>query len=143
MSLFRVFDIASTGMSAQNARLNTTASNLANVDSVGSSKDTTYRAKEAVFASTLNNIRRDPFAFDDGAAAGVEIKEIINNDSELQMRYQPSHPKANEDGYIFMPNVDTVAEMANMISASRSYQTNTEVFQTAKTLIQKTLELGK
>lgn len=144
MSLFKVFDITSSGMSAQNIRLNTTASNLANADSVGSSEDTTYRAKEAVFATTLNNIRSDPFAFNGNqSAAGVEVAEVYENGSELMKRYEPNHPKANEDGYIFMPNVDPVAEMANMISASRSYQTNTEVFQSAKTLIQKTLELGK
>lgn len=143
MSLFKVFDISSTGMSAQNARLNTTASNLANVDSVGSSADTTYRAKEAVFATTLNNVRRDPFSFDKDTAFGVEVSEIVEDNSKLKMRYEPNHPKANEDGYIFMPNVDPVTEMANMISASRSYQTNTEIFQSAKMLIQKTLDLGK
>lgn len=130
-------------MSAQNARLNTTASNLANVDSVGSSADTTYRAKEAVFATTLNNVRRDPFSFDKDTAFGVEVSEIVEDNSKLKMRYEPNHPKANEDGYIFMPNVDPVTEMANMISASRSYQTNTEIFQSAKMLIQKTLDLGK
>ena len=136
MSLFRIFDIAASGMSAQSIRLNTVSSNLANADSVSSSAGTTYRARQPVFAATLNDV------FNETPDVRVKVLGIVESQEPLQQRYSPGHPLANEDGYIFMPNVNTVEEMANMISASRSYQANVEVVNTSKQMLMRTLSLG-
>ncbi len=137
MSLYNVFDIAGSGMSAQNVRLNTTASNIANADSVSSSYGETYKARKPVFAAVQEavNGKLNP--------TGVQVKGIVESKDPLQMRYEPNHPMANEEGYIFMPNVNIVEEMSDMISASRSYQTNVQIANTAKKLLDKTLSLGQ
>jgi len=137
MSLFGVFDVAGSAMSAQTIRLNTVSSNLANADTVSSSIDRTYRARQPVFATEFQAFRDNP------AQVGVRVKGIVESKEELRMRYEPSHPKANDKGYIFLPNVNVVEEMANMISASRSYQNNVEVMNTSKQLLQATLRLGQ
>jgi len=137
MSMFNVFDIAGSAMSAQTLRLNTTASNLANAESVSSSIDQTYRARQPVFAAMLDQANADQ------AAVGVEVKGIIESQAPLRQVYNPNHPMANENGYIFMPNVNVVEEMANMISASRSYQSSVEVANVAKQLAMRTLNLGQ
>lgn len=136
MSLFRIFDVASSAMSAQSVRLNTTSSNLANADSVSSSTDSTYRARHPVFAATLNDV------FNESPDVEVQVLGILESQAPLQQRYEPNHPLANKDGYIFLPNVNVVEEMANMISASRSYQANVEVVNTSKQLLLRTLSLG-
>jgi flagellar basal-body rod protein FlgC len=136
MSMFKVFDIAGSGMSAQALRLNTTASNISNAQSVSSSVDQTYRARHPVF-STMYEDYMGAYS-----ATGVKIDGIVESQSPLRKEYNPDHPKANEDGYIFMPNVNTVEEMANMISASRSFQSNVEVLNTSKQMLLKTLSLG-
>lgn len=137
MSLFSIFDIAGSGMSAQSLRLNTTASNLANADSVSSSVDQTYRARHPVFATVLDNAQQ---GYKQG---GVQVKGIIESQAPVRSEYNPSHPMANEDGYVFHSNVDPIAEMANMMSASRSYQNNVEIINTSKQLLLQTLQLGK
>jgi len=137
MSLFNIFDIASSGMSAQSIRLNITASNLANADSIGASKDEIYRARQPVFATVLDDAQR-------GLSAGsVEVKAIVETQADGREEYNPSHPMANDKGYIYHSNVDPMAEMANMMSASRSYQNNVEVANTSKQLLLQTLQLGK
>ena len=136
MSLYKIFDIAGSGMSAQNLRLNTTASNIANAESVSSSIDQTYRARHPVFATVQESVM-------DAASAGVRVAGIVESDTPTRIEYHPEHPLADENGNIFMPNVNIVEEMANMISASRTYQTNVQVANTAKQLIQKTLSLGQ
>ncbi|USD38607.1 MULTISPECIES: flagellar basal body rod protein FlgC [Ferrimonas] len=138
MSLFNIFDVAGSGMSAQNVRLNTTASNIANANSVSSSAGDTYRARQPVFAAQL-----DEFSAQQQAAAGVKIEGIVESDKPLVREFSPNHPLADEDGYIYKPNVNVVEEMANMISASRSYQANVEVADAAKTLAKQTLKLGR
>lgn len=142
MSLFRIFDIAGSGMSAQSVRLNTTASNLANVDSVSSSEDRTYKARQPVFAATMADYRRDVYPKQD-ESVGVRVAGIVESDIPLRMEYHPEHPLANEDGMIFKTNVNPMEEMANMISASRTYQINVEVSETAKTLMQRTITMGQ
>lgn len=138
MSLFKVFDIAGSAMSAQTVRLNTTASNLANADSVSSSIDQTYKARHPVFAAALNE------AMDaNGSVGGVQVRGVVESQAPLRQEYRPEHPQANEDGYIFLPNVNVVEEMANMISASRSYQSNVEVVNVAKQLALRALTLGQ
>lgn len=137
MSLFNIFDIAGTGMSAQSLRLNTTASNLANADSVSSSYNETYRARQPVFQTVLDN-------FEDGYKQGsVKVNGITESQAPIRQEYNPAHPQADANGYIYHSNVDPVAEMANMMSASRSYQNNVEIANTSKQLLLQTLRLGE
>ena len=136
MSLFNILDISATGMHVQTIRLNTVASNLANADSISSNADETYRAKKPVFQTILDETTGEP-------AGGVRIKEIVESQAPLKMEYNPNHPMANEQGYIFRPNVNVVEEMADMLSASRTYQTNVEVMNTSKQLLLRTIQLGK
>ncbi|MBO1924496.1 flagellar basal body rod protein FlgC [Thiomicrorhabdus sp. 6S3-12] len=136
MSLFKVLDISATGMHAQTVRLNTVASNMANVDSVSSNAEDTYRSKQPVFQTILEDSINQP-------ASGVRVKEIVENQAPLKMEYNPNHPMANDQGYIYRPNVNIVEEMANMMSASRSYETNIEVMNTSKQLLLRTIQLGQ
>ena len=147
MSLGNIFDVAGTGMNAQSLRLNTTASNLANAQSASSSAGDVYRGRHPVFAA----LARDqlwgegaPLAGDDPAAsAGVSVLGVVESDAPYQQRYEPTHPLANEEGYVFYPNVNVVEEMTNMISASRSFQMNVEVMNAAKQMAQRVLSLGQ
>lgn len=138
MSSFKIFDVAGSALSAQTLRLNTVASNLANAESASSSINQTYRAREPVFAAVL-----DQEAGASETAVGVAVRGVVESQAPLRQEYNPDHPMADERGYVFLPNVNVVEEMANMISASRSYQTNVEVVNTAKQLMLKTLTLGQ
>lgn len=149
MSLSSVFHIAGSGMSAQSTRLNTISSNIANAETVSSSIDETYRARHPVFATVFaenlkgNASQPSLFAEHDQAGKGVQVRGIVEDQSELQMRYEPDHPAANDQGYVFYPNVNVVEEMADMISASRAFQTNVEMMNTAKQMMQRALTLGQ
>lgn len=147
MSLNGVFDLAGMGMSAQSIRLNTTASNLANAQSASSSIDTVYRARHPVFSAVQTDamqMQSDLMrSMDSSAAVGLQVTDIVESDAPLERRYEPTHPEADEQGYVFYPNVNAVEEMANMISASRSFQINVEVMNTAKTMMQRVLTLGQ
>lgn len=158
MSLLNVLNIAGSGMAAQSVRLNTTASNMANAESASSSVDETYRARkpwfavmeEALPANQLRNQYRNSgpakqhFLIDSKTInAGVAVKGIIEKDAPLEMRFQPDHPMANDDGYVYYPNVNVVEEMTDMMSSSRSYQMNIEILKTAKQMLQRTLSLGQ
>lgn len=134
MSLFRVFDISGSALHAQTVRLNTTASNMANAESASSSINSTYRARHPVFAAQLA-------AADE--SSGVDVLGIVESQAPLRRTYRPEHPMADQDGYVNMPNVNPVEEMANMISASRSYQSNVEVMNTSKQMLMRTLALGE
>lgn len=149
MSLASVFNIAGTGMSAQTTRLNTTASNIANAETVSSSVEQTYRARHPVF-STMFQQAQDGlggqgslFADGDEAGSGVQVLGVIEDQSSLIPRYEPNHPSADANGYVYYPNVNVVEEMADMISASRAFQTNAEMMNTAKQMMQKVLTLGQ
>lgn len=137
MSLFRVFDIAGSALSAQSVRLNTVASNLANAESAASSTGETYRARHPVFAAVLEQ------AGEDGAAAEVRVLGIVESQAPLRREHRPDHPLADAEGYVHLPNVNAIEEMANMISASRSFQANVEVINTSKQLLLRTLTLGQ
>lgn len=137
MSFFNVFDIAGSAMSAEAVRLNVTASNLANAQSVGGSEATTYHARHPVFSAVMKSLKGD------AATYGVEVKDIVESGAPLETRYQPEHPMANEEGNVFIPNVNMIDEMANMISASRAYQSNVEVINTSKQLMMATLRMGQ
>ena len=122
-------------MSAQAVRLNTTASNLANAESISGNEKDVYRSKHPLFSSILQD-------FDNENSEGVKVLGIVESNAPSRKEYLPNHPLANDQGYVFMPNVNAVEEMANMISASRSYQTNVEVLNTSKQMLLKTLGLG-
>jgi flagellar basal-body rod protein FlgC len=137
MALMDVFNIAGSAMSAQTVRMNVTASNLANVDSVGSSPEQTYRARQPIFESVMGNV------MDDGQSVAVRVSQIVESQAVLRQQYQPAHPNANEQGYVYLSNVDPMEEMANMISASRAYQNNVEIVNTSKEMLMRTLSLGQ
>ena len=149
MALGTIFDIAGTGMNAQSLRLNTTASNLANAQSASSSVNEVYRSRQPVFAAIHQDAMRAAVTegtYSDNevdAAAGVQVLGIVESDAPLQRRYEPTHPKADEEGYVYYPNVNPVEEMANMIAASRSFQMNVEVMNSAKQMLQRVLTLGQ
>ena len=134
MSMNDVFRISSSALSAQSLRLNTTASNLANAESAAGPDGKVYRAKQVVFQT-------DPVG-NGTTSAGVAVARVVEDTTAPRKTYDPKHPQADADGYVSMPNVNVVDEMVNMISASRSYQTNVEVMNTAKTLMLKALTLG-
>jgi flagellar basal-body rod protein FlgC len=146
MSLASVFNIAGTGMSAQSTRLNTISSNIANAETVSSSIDQTYRARHPVFATMFQNAQQGSdslFADQDQSGAGVQVLGVIEDQSSLSPRYEPNHPAADANGYVYYPNVNVVEEMADMISASRAFQTNVEMMNTAKQMMQRVLTLGQ
>jgi len=138
MSLYNIFGIAGSALSASSVLLNTTASNMANAQSVSSSSGETYRAKYPVFKTLyqdkMNNQLQSP---------GVQVEGIVSGNAEPIRKHSPDHPMADAEGYIYTANVNVIEEMANMIAASRSYQTNLQVADTAKNLLQRTLTLGQ
>ncbi len=142
MSLFNIFDVAGSGMSAQSVRLNTTASNIANADAVSSSINETYRARHPVFAAELAQASASQ-AQGNQSAMKVAVKGIVESDKPLIKEFSPDHPMADEEGFIYKPNVNVMEEMADMISASRTYQMNTQVADAAKNMLQQTLRMGK
>jgi flagellar basal-body rod protein FlgC len=143
MSLMQIFDIAGSGMSAQSLRLNTTASNMANVNSASSSADQTYRARHPVFAPMVGDAMRDMFANTMSPSAGVRVAGIVEDGRPLQPRFEPGNPMANAEGFVYYPNVDIVEEMTNMISSSRAFQMNVEVMSAARTMMQRVMTLGQ
>ena len=138
MSLFKTFDIAASGVAAQSQRLNATASNLANAESAASPNAPAYRARQVVFQTVpLAGERAGKLA-----ASGVKVKAVLEDSAAPRRVHDPKHPLADETGYVTLPNVNVAEEMVNMLSASRSYQSNLEVMNTAKSLLLKTLTLG-
>ena len=133
MSLFNIFNVSGSAMSAQAQRLNTVASNLANADSASSATGQAYRAKQVVFEAVETA----------GGGTGVKVQQVVEDASPLKQVYDPKHPMADDKGYVAMPNVNVVDEMVNMLSASRSYQTNVETMNSAKALLMKTLTIGQ
>ncbi|MEM8765997.1 MAG: flagellar basal body rod protein FlgC [Pseudomonadota bacterium] len=150
MALFDVFDIAGTGMRAQSLRLNVTSSNLANAENVATRPEDAYRARHPIFASfmTGNDFGAagtfvTPGATGGAESTGVRVLGIVESSAPPVRRYEPDHPQADEDGYIYATNVNPIEEMVNMLSASRSYQSNVEVLNTTKDLLLGTLRLGQ
>jgi flagellar basal-body rod protein FlgC len=138
MSAFKIFDIAGSGMNAQSLRLNLVASNISNANSVSSSLEGTYKSRQPVFAAELQT------ALDKNSSSStVNVLGVVESQAQPIMEYAPNHPMADAQGYIYKPNVNTVEEMANMMSASRSYQNNVEVLNTAKQMMLQTLKMGQ
>jgi flagellar basal-body rod protein FlgC len=144
MALFNIFTIAGSGMSAESVRLNTVASNLANADSVSSSAATAYKARYPVFQAIQTSLMTPGAAADPtrGADAEVNVSGIVQTTAPGTARYEPGNPLADANGYVYSSNVNVVEQMADMISASRSYQNNVEVLETSKQLMLDTLKLG-
>ncbi|KRG71016.1 flagellar basal body rod protein FlgC [Pseudoxanthomonas dokdonensis] len=135
MSNLPIFDVAGSALQAQSVRLNTIASNLSNADSIASSPEAVYKPLEPVFqAQPLN---------EDGSLTAVRVKQISSSDAAPIKRYEPGHPMADAEGYVYAPDVDPVAQMVNLISASRGYQAGVEVLNTAKELALATLSMGR
>ncbi len=133
MSLFNVMNIAGSALTAQSARLNAVASNLANADSMVGADGQPYRPKQVQFRAMMI----------EGGGLGVRATQVVESTAPMRLAYDPTSPAANEQGYVTMPNVNPIEEMVNMISASRSYQNNAEVMNSAKALVQKTLAIGQ
>ncbi len=135
MSMFQIFNVAGSAVSAQSQRLNVVASNLANADTVAGPDGQAYKARQVVFQTHLFG--------NDAGTAGVQVSQISEDSTPGRRVHDPRHPQADADGYVTYSNVNSVEEMVNMISASRSYQNNIEVMSTAKSLLLKTLQLGQ
>ena len=136
MSLMNVFDVSGSAMAAQTVRMNTVASNLANANTAATTAEEAYRARNPVFETVYRS------AFDQ-ANAGVRVTDIAQSQVEPPRIFKPGHAAADEEGYIYMSNVNAVDELVNMISASRSYQSSVEVLNTSKELLMRTLSLGQ
>ena len=136
MSLFNIFNVAGSAMNAQSQRLNTVASNVANAETMASNAEDVYKARHPVFETVLNEYAPDK------SMASVRVKQIVESDTAAVPHYMPGHPMANEEGYVFSPGINAIEEMADMISASRSYQNNIEVLSTTRELLLRTLQLG-
>jgi flagellar basal-body rod protein FlgC len=134
MSMFKIFNVAGSAVSAQSQRLNVVASNLANADTVAGPNGQAYKARQVVFQTQLMG---------EVGAAGVKVSNITEDPTEGRRVHDPKHPQADAEGYVTYSNVNAVEEMVNMISASSSYQNNVEVMNTAKSLLQKTLQMGQ
>jgi len=137
MSMFQIFSVSGSAVSAQSQRLNIVASNLANADTVAGPDGQAYKARQVVFQTALMG------AGNDLASAGVRVSNISEDQTPGRKVHDPKHAQADAEGYVTYSNVNTVEEMVNMISASRSYQNNIEVMSTAKNLLLKTLQLGQ
>ncbi|MDP1900677.1 MAG: flagellar basal body rod protein FlgC [Rubrivivax sp.] len=138
MSMFRIFDVSGSAVSAQSQRLNVVASNLANADTVAGPDGAAYKARQVVFQTTLMGA-----AGQGDASAGVRVSTVTEDQSPGRRVHDPKHPSADDQGYVTFSNVNAVEEMVNMISASRSYQNNIEVMNTARSLLLKTLQIGQ
>ncbi|HZX49115.1 MAG TPA: flagellar basal body rod protein FlgC [Nitrospirota bacterium] len=136
MDIGKILSISASGLEAQRIRMNIIASNLANAQSTHTPEGGPYRRKDVVFSEVLNS------AFEKNASA-VEVKEIVEDRRPFQVVFDPQHPDANEEGYLQLPNVNLLEEMVNMMSASRSYEANVTAVNSAKSMAQKALEIGR
>ena len=135
--LFRVFNTSASALTAQSVRLNTVASNLANASTAASTPEATYKSKQVLFQTVID--RETP----DRASMPVRVADIVDSPAKPIPTYEPNHPQANQDGYVFRPAISVVEEMANMMSASRSYEANVEVINTSRQILQRTLQVGQ
>lgn len=138
MSLFNIFDVSGSGLSAQSVRLNVTASNISNAQSVSGTAEGAYKARNPIFSA----VYKDAFNINSNSV-GVRTLGIVENNAEAPKRYEPGNPLADQDGYVYLSNVNPIEEMTNMMSASRGYQNNIEVINTSKELLLQTLRLGE
>ena len=140
MSMLRIFDVAGSAVSAQSQRLNVVASNLANAQSAAGTPETTYHARKPVFAALA---AREGLGDQQLAGARVQVLDVVESQEPLRKAYEPENPLANAAGEVFYPNVNPVAEMTDMLSASRAFETNVEVLSRVKSMQQSLLRLGE
>jgi flagellar basal-body rod protein FlgC len=140
MSLFNVFNVSGSALNAETVRLNTTASNMANAESVNGDPSKVYRARHPVFQTMMDDSALDSDSED--SSAGVRVLGVIESTTPPIERYEPNNPQANKDGYIYMSNVNSIEEMTNMISANRAFATNIDAINTARDLLLKTISMG-
>jgi flagellar basal-body rod protein FlgC len=138
MGMLSIFNISGSAASAQSQRLNVVASNLANADTVAGPNGQAYKARQVTFQTELMGQTAN-----DATSAGVRVSTVSEDQTPGRRVHDPKHPSADADGFVTYSNVNAVEEMVNMISASRSYQNNLEVMNTAKTLLLKTIQLGQ
>ena len=136
MSLNTIYDIAGSSLNAQTLRLNTIASNMANAETAAASPDQVYRARRPVFSEVMQSAQME-------LGSQVEVSQVMQSQAAPLMRYEPDNPLANEEGHVFYPNVNVVAEMADMMSATRNYQTSVEVMSNARRMQERLLTLGQ
>ncbi|XOV88275.1 MAG: flagellar basal body rod protein FlgC [Pseudomonadota bacterium] len=136
MSLSNVFNLSGSALHAQNVRLNTIALNIANADSIAGSPETTFRAQIPVFRAVFDEQQGSQ-------GVGVRVVGIVEDTTAPRKQYMPENPMADDDGFIYMPNINAVEQMSNMMSASRSFQVNIEMMNTAKELMMRTLTIGQ
>jgi flagellar basal-body rod protein FlgC len=141
MSLFNVFNVSGSALNAETIRLNTTASNLANAESVNGDAAKVYRARHPVFQAVMNDADAG-FDGPDFATGGVRVLGVVESTAPPLKTYQPEHPLADKDGYVYTSNVNSIEEMTNMISANRSFATNVEAINTARDLLLKVISMG-
>ena len=140
MSLFNVFNVSGSALNAETIRLNTTASNLANAESVNGDATKVYRARHPVFQAMMNTA--DAGFDDQNASSGVRVLGVVESTAPPLRTYEPNHPLADKDGYVYTSNVNSIEEMANMISANRSFTTDIEAINTARDLLLKVISMG-
>ena len=136
MSLLGIFDISGSAMNAESLRLNVTASNLANANSTRTEEGGPYRRQDVVFSST--SVPSNPVEL-----KGVKVADVVADGKPPKRIYDPAHPDADKDGFVAMPNINAMEEMVNMMMALRAYEASVATFNTAKTMMLKTLELGR
>lgn len=136
MSLFKIFDVAGSALSAQSVRLNTIASNLANAENASSTPEGVYRARHPVFAAMLDQAGR-------AEGAGVRVVDIIESDKAPMLQHLPGHPLADENGNVWFTAVNPIEEMTDLMSAESSYRNNVEMINTVKQLMLRTLQIGR
>jgi len=146
MKLSDVFSVNGSAMNAQMLRMEIIGTNIANVNTTRTPEGGPYRRREVLFESSPVN--SDGFAGALGRASGtvgvgVRVSRVIEDSSPLMLRFEPQHPDAGADGYVRYPNVNVVAEMVNLVEASRSYDANISVIQATKNMIAKTFEIGR
>ncbi len=140
-SLSKIFTTATSGLSAQSIRMNTIASNLANAGTVGGSDDTTYHKKYPIFSEVTNAIQG--LSPQDQPIGGVQVTDVKSSETPLQRRYDPKNPTADSEGYVYLTDVNPIEEMTNMISASKEYEANVEIMNTAKNLMSQSINVLK
>ncbi len=142
MSFTDIYNIAGSAMTAQTIRLNTVASNMANADAVAGNPNDAYQALKPVFSTVYSQSKliADKNAYPN---AEVRVLDVISSDAPAKQRFEPNNPLANDEGYVFYPDIDVVAEMADMMAATRSFETNVEVMSNVKSMQQGLLKLGQ
>ena len=142
MSFTDIYSIAGSAMNAQTVRLNTVASNLANADAVSANPDDAYKALKPVFATVYSKTQLS-VSKESYPNAEVRIVDVVQSAGQAEKRFEPSNPLANDEGYVYYPDIDVVSEMADMMSATRSFETNVEVLSNVKSMQQGLLRLGQ